>query len=447
MLHIDSPEIRKCLLKGKFGLEKEGLRVYEDASMAHTPHPFPHDSHITCDFSENQTEINTCAEPSAEGAVHALEAYDRQIRKKIGTLERPEYLWPFSNPPYLAGEEDIPVAQFTGPLASKTRYREYLSDRYGRYKMTFSGIHVNYSFSEELLKKEYGHCSPCRSRYFRDRFYLELAEKTAAYGWLLVVLTAASPIMDASYFEGGYAPLRSTKERPVPGEPAAENPAGRDVFTGMASVRCSELGYWNAFTPVLDYTDVGAYSDSIGRYIDAGLLYSVSELYYPVRLKSKGENSLDGLKESGVDHIELRMFDLNPFSKACIDVRDVQFTQLFLVWLASIPRYSMTQAEQVFAVRNYKNAARYDLNTVRIVMPEFTGKAADSAQGAALYVMDRIMDFYRPLLPDLPGWVEEVLRFEKAKIVSPGLRYAVRAREELSGSFLEKGIAHAMKKN
>jgi gamma-glutamylcysteine synthetase len=201
MLHIESSDIRNCLLHGKFGLEKEGLRVYENAAMAHTPHPFADDNHITRDFSENQTEINTCAEPSAEGAVLALQAYDRQIRRKIASLERPEYIWPFSNPPFLSGEDDVPIAQFRGDLASKTLYREYLSDRYGRYKMTFSGIHVNYSFSEELLRKEFSRRGPGRSRSFRDSFYLELAEKASAYGWLLVILTAASPVLDASYFE------------------------------------------------------------------------------------------------------------------------------------------------------------------------------------------------------------------------------------------------------
>ena len=29
------------------------------------------------------------------------------------------------------------------------------SGRYGRYIMTYSGIHFNYSFSEELLKADY----------------------------------------------------------------------------------------------------------------------------------------------------------------------------------------------------------------------------------------------------------------------------------------------------
>lgn len=448
MLHIESPEIRESLLKGKFGLEKEGLRVYEDARMAQTPHPFPGDSHITRDFSENQTEINTCAEPSAEGAVLALGAYSRRIRDTIGALERPEYIWPFSNPPYLAGEEDIPIAQFTGDLASKTAYRQYLSGRYGRYKMTFSGIHVNYSFSDELLQREFSLRGPGRSRSFRDSFYLELAEKTAAYGWLLVMLTAASPVLDASYYEreDSVSKQRDASALKKADHQKLSGPGlpGRDVFSGMASVRCSELGYWNDFVPVFDYTNIQRYADGIRRYVDAGLLFSVSELYYPVRLKSKGENSLDSLKETGVDHIELRMFDLNPLAESGLDVRDVQFSQLFLTWLAAIPRRYMSAADQVLAVQNFKNAAHYDLRTVRIVMREFTGEAAENALNAALEVMDRICRFYRPLLPDLPDWVEEVLHFESEKLKDPEKRYAARVRKMFSGTYLEKGIQHAM---
>ena len=139
MLHLENPEIRSLLLQGKFGLEKEGLRVLADASMAHTPHPLNGVSHVSMDFSENQTEINTSTEPSAEGAVEALEGYECWLQRIVSSLPVREYIWPFSNPPYLAGEEDIPIAQFTGELASKTAYREYLSGRYGRYKMTFLG--------------------------------------------------------------------------------------------------------------------------------------------------------------------------------------------------------------------------------------------------------------------------------------------------------------------
>lgn len=434
MLHLESPEIRSCLLQGKFGLEKEGLRVCGDGSMALSPHPFDNSAHITRDFCENQTEINTSVEPSAEGAVHALECYSRHMARILERLPEPEYIWPFSNPPYLGREEEIQIARFKGELSFKTVYREYLSKIYGRRKMTFSGIHINYSFSEELLQKEFSLRGEGRSRSFRDSFYLELAEKASAYGWLLIILTAASPVLDMSYFEAGSGAVMPERRK------------GRDVYSGMASVRCSDLGYWNAFMPVFDYTNLQRYADSIRRYEKEGMLYSVSELYYPVRLKSKGENSLDALKGGGVDHIELRMFDLNPFVPAGLDVRDVQFVQLFLVWLASIPRRRMSPAEQVLAGQNFKNAARFDLETVRIVMPELAGEksAETTAQDAAMYVMEKIREFYRPLYPDLPSWVESVLDFEFAKIRDPEKRYAARLRKEFSDTFLEKGMERAV---
>ena len=431
MLHLQSTDIRRCLLQGKFGLEKEGLRVLADGTMSHTPHPFGSNSHITRDFSENQTEINTSAEPSAEGAVLALGAYSRQMQRVLRELPQREYIWPFSNPPFLRGEEDIPVAQFTGELSSKTAYREYLSGRYGRYKMTFSGIHVNYSFSDELLRHEFSRRGDGRSRSFRDSFYLELAEKTAAYGWLLVILTAASPVLDATYFEKDLSS-------------GSGAPEGRDVFCGMASVRCSELGYWNAFTPVLDYTNVQRYVDGIQRYVDDGILYSASELYYPVRLKPKGENSLEALRDGGIDHIELRMFDINPLAEAGLDVRDVQFAQLFLVWLASLPRRVMAPLDQITAAQNFKNAAHFDLNSVRIEMRGLSerGDSLPAAE-AARHVMGQIMDFYRPLAPELPGEVWPILEFENRKLTHPETRYAYRVREQFSGTFLQKGMEHA----
>lgn len=153
MLHIEESEVKKRLLKGHFGLEKENLRVDEEGFLVHTSHPFPGNEHIVRDFCENQVEVNTPVMDSLEAAVACLKQYEEDVKNTLQTLPAKEYLWPFSNPPYIKNEEDIPVAAFVGEDAEKTTYREYLSDRYGRYKMTFCGIHVNYSFDEELLKK------------------------------------------------------------------------------------------------------------------------------------------------------------------------------------------------------------------------------------------------------------------------------------------------------
>ena len=259
VLHADHPKIRELLLRGNFGLEKESLRIDEGGFLSHTPHPFPEDDHIVRDFCENQTEINTSVTHSAAEAVQALAGHDRKIQKTLKRLPQREYLWPFSNPPYIRNEADIPVARFYGEEASKTEYREYLSDRYGRYKMTFSGIHVNYSFDETLLREDFALSGEADFDEYKNQLYVVLAEKAAAYGWLLVAATAASPLMDSSFVEKGKFDT--------------------DTFNGLASTRCSELGYWNYFAPIFDYDNIRAYADSIQYYVDAGLLRFPTELY------------------------------------------------------------------------------------------------------------------------------------------------------------------------
>lgn len=397
MLPIQVPDVRRRMLHGHFGLEKESLRVTPSGRMAHTKHPFPGDAHIVRDFCENQTEINTPALGSAREAVASLEAFDAVLQRRLAEQSPQEYLWPFSNPALLQNEEDIPVAQFFGELAGKTAYREYLSDRYGRYKMTLSGIHVNFSFDDDLIEAAFGAQNQfATAQAYRNQLYGELAEKAAAYGWLITAVTAASQLVDQSFWEKGRG--------------------NSDEFCGMASVRCSELGYWNFFAPVFDYTNLTRYADSIQRYVDDGLIRYATELYYPIRLKPAGENRLDALRQ-GVNHIELRMVDLNPFAPAGIDVRDVEFIHLFLLWLASMPRMELTPRDQVQAVQNFKNAAHYDLKTVKIVMP--SGRPAPVAD-TALEVLRQLSDFYRELLPEaLP-----ILDFETAKFTDPENRYA-----------------------
>ncbi len=413
MLHMENDKVRSLLLTGNFGLEKESLRVDEDGYLAHTPHPFPEDACITRDFCENQTEINTPVTHSPAEAVASLAHYTREIQQKLAEQPSREYLWPFSNPPYIRNEDDIPVARFEGGRASKTVYRNYLSDRYGRYKMALSGIHFNYSFSEELLRADFAIDGGRDFTAYKNQLYVELAEGAAAYGWLVTAVTAASPLLDASFVEKGRF--------------------GEDTFNGMASTRCSELGYWNYFTPILDYTDIHAYADSIQRYVDKGLLAFPTELYYPVRLKPRGRNVLQVLRDQGVDHIELRMIDLNPLAPAGVDVRDVAFAQLLLVWVASTPRQALTVRDQVQAVQNFKNAAHYDLKTVKIVPP---AARVYAVADAALLVLDEMAQFYR----DFPAEVRETLRFQRGKFEDAENRYAWKIRRQFGGGFVEKGM-------
>ena len=413
MLHIENNDVRKYILDGNFGLEKESLRVLKDGTLSHTPHPFPDDEHIVKDFCENQTEINTSVHTSARKAIEELEFHNRRIYEKLKSLSDREYLWLFSNPPYIENESDIPIAVFEGTNVSKTAYREYLSAKYGRYKMTFSGIHVNYSFSEELLKADFRLQGEKDYQKYKNHFYLELAQRMAVYGWLLVAVTAASPILDSSFVEKGIY--------------------DHDVFTGMASVRCGEMGYWNEFAPIFDYNNIISYADSIKKYVNMGLLKAASELYYPIRLKPAGQNSLESLCENGVNHIELRMFDLNPLTNVGVEEKDIIFAQLLMIWLASTPNQPFNKKDQIHAVQNFKNAARYDLKTVNILTPE---GETDSVAHAALKVIDRMKEFYSKLQLD----VEEILQFEYEKFIDAENRYAWKIRKQFGNGYVKKAL-------
>ena len=419
MLHVRNEEIQKRLFNGLTGLEKEGLRVTGEGFFAQTAHPFPADDpYIVRDFSENQTEINTRPAETVEKAYGELLSQTRRIKEVLSSLPECEYLWPFSNPPYIVNEENIPIARFTGKDYKKTEYRKYLSDRYGRYKMTFSGIHFNYSFGEDLLHADHELSEVEDYREYKDRFYISLAAAVQMYNWLIVAITAASPLLDSSYFEKGTC--------------------GNDVFNGMASSRCSEIGYWNFFTPLLDYTDLESYAASIDKIVESGLIQSPSELYFPVRIKPAGAYSRHGLKETGADHIELRMIDLNPLDEAGIDLRDIRFLQLFLVYLACGNDAELDASAQIASIANTKNAARFDLKTVHLVSEH---EGAESIAEAAIRIIDSMRSFYARLAgTKTDGETEEVLLFERAKFTEIKNRYAWKVRENFSGGFVKKGM-------
>ncbi|MDD6255744.1 MAG: hypothetical protein PUA82_07075 [Eubacteriales bacterium] len=428
MFHTEDKTIQAHLFDAEFGLEMECLRIHADGTFAHTKHPFPGDKNIVRDFCENQTEINTGVHHSAGEALNELQKHKTRIREKLLEQDPPEYLWPFSNPPYIADENDIPVAVFNGEQILKTEYRKYLSDKYGRYKMTFSGIHVNFSFSDELILRNFmldhpgepaeSACESGRFQHYKDELYLDLAEKMMQYGWILTAITAASPVLDSSYMEHGVY--------------------DRDIFTGMASVRCSELGYWNTFPPVLDYGSIEAYAYSIQKYVDSGLLRAPSELYYPVRIKPAGENNLESLKEHGVNHIELRMFDLNPMAEAGVDQRDLEFAGLLMVYLASLPRKTdCSEKGQIQSVQNFKNAAHFDLDTVKIKSEDGTCRTMNKA---AQEIISEMKDFCAGIETAQSRDITEVLDFQEAKFSAPETRYANQVREMFGDGFVRSGL-------
>lgn len=412
-LQYDQPAIRKHLFEGSFGIEKESLRVYQDTGFcADTPHPF-RDEHIVQDFAENQTEINTDIYPTWKEARAACEEMTCQMQVVLDKAG--EVLWPFSNPSIIRSPEDLPMLK--SGSESALDYRKYLERRYGRMKMAYSGIHYNFSFSEALLQAQFNlQHQESDYRQFKDRFYLDLCQKIVWYGWIIDILLNASPIFDGSL--------------------VSQNDLGKTYFSGMSSMRNSALGYWNFFTPFLDYSDLDAYTRSIEKYVEEGLLKAPRELYYPVRIKPAGSYSMEALRETGISHVELRMIDLNPYELSGISEEDAWFCHLLLVYLACIDDVALSWKDQIYAQQNFKNASFYQLEETRIL---FDTETSLNAKEAALRFLDEMVEFYASIDPDC----RDLIRKQKLKLLRPdSYSLAGRVRSDFS-DFAKDGLVQA----
>ena len=393
------------------GLEEECLRVRPDGFIADTPHPFDGRSKIDRDFCEAQVEIVTPVRNTSENLYETMKRYRREVVETIWhNGEDYELLWPFSNPPYLKDEEEIPIAQFYGEEKWKTRYRTYLAEKYGRQKMLLSGIHFNFSYPDYYLRKAFEQDSePDFDRFVNGR-YLDLAEKCAAYSWLIVALTAASPMQDGSYWD-----VRDI---------------GKEGRTGYGSLRCSEHGYWNDFIPVFDYSSIESYVASVTNYVETGQLKEERELYYPIRLKSPGRFRMSELAEHGVSHIELRMIDLNPLFEAGIALEDLKFLVLFLMWLEWKPAIHADADMQEIFVRNMIAASHLPLEEETIT--DLDGQRVPLIQAAM-----RVLDDMESYLGDHP-----TITYQREKMKYPQKRYAVNLQKGFGEDFVKKGLTY-----
>lgn len=391
---LDSKDIQQHISEAEFGIERESLRVNSDGTLAQTKHPFTAHPNIDRDFCENQVELigDVFTNPEALNSQlnRLLDEVDRELRKNN------ELLWPFSNPPKISGEDEIPVALFTGTQKGKSEYRHYLASKYGKKKMLFSGIHLNLSFSEPLLGAAFAESGEEDFAQFKNRLYLRLAKRLTQYAWLAVYLTASSPVTDDSL--GIHSNVYS-------------------------SVRCSKFGYWNAFTPILDYSSIRVYVGSIARYIVDGSLKAASELYYPVRVKPRGLNSLESLLEKGINHLELRVIDVNPLSRSGIFTEDIRFIHLLILYLASLPDFDFDSEAQEKAVNDVKAAAVFGNE-------KYKTRAEKALSEISAYASENLPE-YQP-----------VVEYQQSKL-RDGKSYAEIVSREFGGNYMKEGIALA----
>ena len=348
--HLFSGLSAKQLLEANFGLEREGLRVTKEGLLSLKPHPEVFgdkktNPYITTDFSESQLELVTPVFRTTGEAVDFLDSL-----YNIAALElNDEYIWPQSMPANTPDHQNIPIASFPNEKKDE-KYREYLKSKYGAKKQLISGIHINFSLGEQLISTLYeqsGRKQPFRS--FKQNLYLKLTRNYLRYHWLLVYILGAANITHKSYDNECLADLE-------------EMPRETYAHTDAISYRNSACGYQNKESIQLDYSTLEGYIDSIYANIHKGKIMDIRELYVPVRLK--GPNpvySPEDLLRNGIEYVEIRTIDINPFVKSGMAAGDLQFIHLFLLYCLQKEESSYGNW-QIESRQNSEKVASHGLN-------------------------------------------------------------------------------------
>ncbi|MFT7560222.1 MAG: glutamate--cysteine ligase [Flavobacteriales bacterium] len=335
------------------GVERETLRVDNKARLSKKPHPselgsaFAHPQ-ITTDFSESLLEFITPPSHIVDDLFSHLDNIHRFVANNLDN----ELLWPASMPCVLGGEDGIPVAQYgsSNNAKMKTIYRKGLGRRYGRNMQTVAGIHYNFSlpnaFWAHFQQKENSLLS---IEKYKNKRYFSMIRNFRRHFWLLILLFGASPTMCSSFVGSRSHTLKENKAK------------GTLYLPYATSLRMGDLGYQSTAQESLYvcYNDIQSYlwtlrnaiqqpypayesfglhdSDGEQQQLNTGILQIENEFYSSIRPKrtaQPGETALTALNQRGIEYIEVRCLDVNPFSPLGIDRNQVHFLDTFLLYCA-----------------------------------------------------------------------------------------------------------------
>jgi len=329
----------KLLAKNEHALERECFRVVKDGQISQTIHPEELGSpltnpHISTDFSESQLEFITPVYSSEEGTLKFLNDIHHYTISKL----KDEKIWPFSPPGKLPKEKDIPLAKYgTSNLAhKKEQYRVGLRARYGAIMQTISGVHYNFSFNNDFWEKMYKKFAQEDQSLqdFKTASYFKMMRNFLEVSWLDIYLFGASPALDKSYEHRGLLYF---------------NKHEKDTYYGKyaTSLRMSKYGYCCQDRPV-SFSNVNEYirdlrhltSTPKRKYfkiegLNDHILQIPNEYYAVIRPKRNHDaeaDLLNILEEKGVQYVEVRTVDIDPYSPNGVSLEHLRFLHTFMLY-------------------------------------------------------------------------------------------------------------------
>lgn len=342
----ESPD--RLLAGSRRGLEKESLRVTPDGHVARTPHPAALGSAlchpwITTDYSESLLEFITPPDTDVQSTLDFLHDIHSFTYHNIGD----ELLWATSMPCIVGGDASIPIAEYGSSNVGfmKHVYRRGLDWRYGRAMQAIAGIHFNYSFSGDFLSAlQSGDGYSGDTQAFRSKVYFDLIRNFQRHGWIIPYLFGASPAICKSFTHGENLDFQEFRHNTF------YEPYG-------TSLRMSDIGYKNQAqaalcisyndlddyvdslrhaisTPDPEYERIGELVDGEWRQLNTHILQIENEYYSFVRPKAvarSGEKPTNALRRAGVEYVEIRALDLNPFQPIGVGREQLLFLETLLL--------------------------------------------------------------------------------------------------------------------
>jgi len=345
--------------EGLIGIEKEALRMKGDAvsgsSIQEKLGSALCNKYITTDFSEALTEFITPPKSINSDVSQFLE----DIHKYYYKLINQETLWPMSMPPNIKDTSSIPIAYYGKSNEAKLKhlYRKGLSNRYGRPMQIISGVHFNYSISEDLwndldVKKS------TDIPQIKSEFYFTGLRNIKRKNWLLLYLFGSSPIIPKVL-------VQSRKDNMV------EISKDYYLMKNSTSLRMSSYGYVNPSQEKIkiSYNSIEEYIRDLRKatriesqifskipekinhnlsQINKNMLQIEDEYYSEARPKSdsaQNKRMLDKLKNNGVSYLEIRSLDIDPFSRSGISESTIAFMELFTLYALFGPNQNISDKE------------------------------------------------------------------------------------------------------
>lgn len=352
-----SPENRALLGQGLRGVERETLRVTAQGQLATTPHPIVLGSaltneQITTDYSESLLEFITPAKHDIADALKRLDEIHRFVHANLNG----ELLWNESMPCVLPPEEDIPIAWYgTSHIGTlKHVYRRGLALRYGKTMQCIAGIHYNFSLNDrvwallrELDDSEQSVEPSFSARDYQSESYIALIRNFRRTSWLLMYLFGASPALATNFLRGRPHKLETLSDDTL-------------YLPYATSLRMSDLGYQSnaqanitphynnlhsyirslsqaVSQPYPAYEELGTKRDGEWIQINTNILQIENEFYSAIRPKRviySGERPVQALAARGVQYVEVRCMDIDPFEPLGVSLQASRFLDVFLHFIA-----------------------------------------------------------------------------------------------------------------